>query len=253
MDVCSLATKKSLRELGRGEQAVVYEVDKDALKITNLKSTHARKIWLRETQFQARLAGYNIAPHIRKSRLCAGEKEGAILMERIGPTLQKRLGGKGACLRGVNAARLIELLQMSIEAGILHMDNHADNIAFTTKGKPILIDFGFSVDVTRLSLKGQQVALVFSVWQIVEHMTTACWRKSKDIVRLVEEGSAAIGIPLPYTGKPALDFKRILPEWPELARALANYNAIMHLTPKERYDTKEYDDIYEFRQKAPGL
>lgn len=250
MSVCRISVK-GLRELGRGEQGVVYELSdrQRVVKYTKFSDAKAKQQWEREVKYQEVLGRKGLAPRVHESGIC--NKKGVIVMDRIKGTLQGALGGKGVCVHKATKKvqeAIVDILRRAIGMGYTHMDNHPDNIGILTDGTPILIDFGFTIK-RDLTPRERKVALAFSLYQVIEHMAISCLHKGGAIVETIDDMNRELGLDVPAARVPTMvEAKRLLPGWPQLLRGLVAYNTIMHLPIEKRYDHKAYGVIYNLRQ-----
>lgn len=253
--------------LGSGEYGNVYALEKNSQKVVKISflggnRKDIKKTWNSEVQMQKELSELKLAPKIIDSALCENEN-GIIIMERIYGTLRKKLldeyGNAGACIPVELQKEIIPLLFKAVDNGYIHMDNHTDNIGLLKNGKPILIDFGFTVK-RDLSPLAKIAAHIFSLYVLIEQMDLNCYDESGPILNTIEEGFKKLGLPYSNNSnnnkktkiisKPtALKIgKTILPEWPELIVAILFYRDLVKIPFDDRQQRNAHRWICSFRR-----
>jgi hypothetical protein len=182
--------------LGSGEQGAAYIVGKNdtglnaggrlVMKISNLKPDQI-PAWKNEALISHKLSEAGIGPKIFKAWIC--QQKGYIIMEKMVSDLRhypgasdKLIGIDGKPYYTDHINKVPENIQKDyltglermIDMGYIHMDNHPGNLGIVLvdgQQKGILFDFGFTQERPDLtSLNAKQMALGFSIAQIIEQM-----------------------------------------------------------------------------------
>jgi hypothetical protein len=185
--------------LGKGEQGAAYVFENLVIKVTELKTATDENVWLDEACKGQELGALGIAPKIYRYFVCG--KNGFIVMDRL-TTIRtrktkseaqttelmkrgqsdvvryKEVDAEGNTIDVIDDIRnltreqqwgFVTALEIMIDNGYLHMDNHIDNLGFIA-GRPIAFDFGFT---QKRRIIDRRWALCFSVFQILEHCPVA--------------------------------------------------------------------------------
>jgi hypothetical protein len=294
-----LHTRKG-EQLGRGEQGVTYTLTGDTvLKVSTLGNKAASAAWLSEARIGKALGELAIAPRIDNFFIC--KKSGFIQMERLTPIPSKTFATRAA-RKGYTGSEIrwkvkkptytdtvdhianmpwpvqeefVRVLTLMLEHGYIHMDNHVDNLGFID-GRPVVFDFGFtqqrdfreSAGGSKRGYTGSNqytwlnIALAFSIFQMLEHCPTAEIQTSYLLHALCEclctkryTGCTLeeLSRQLHRQSKGSLDAAaqwardNLDPSVADLYVGCVAYATILLLPRVERYPTFEYDLIYKIR------
>ena len=198
--VSNVLEKPYGKKLGAGEQGTVYEIDNQVvIKVTSLEKV-SEDVWFNEVCIAEALGLLDIAPKIHNHFICYNH--GYIIMDRLIPMKSAKVSNNKEAISSIKQntsdvvrykwvidgtnefmdnlsvlshstqEKMIEILEIMIDNGYIHMDNHIDNIGYNFMTKePIVYDFGFTQ--FRPLMVGDNVAkkwaLCFSLFQILEH------------------------------------------------------------------------------------
>jgi hypothetical protein len=195
--------KVDLKPLGKGDVGIAYMINavspiKDVMypdaaeKKYVLKQVQFRKgedgtydadanVFFNETCIGIELGKLGIAPHIYECWLCSdakGNEYGYYTMDKIDKILTNEYPGnprklkKGQQLRVVPREiqqKIVGCLEVMINTGYVHNDNHPGNIGIMEDGEPVLFDFGFALKADHpLTEFDKLQALGFALYQIIE-------------------------------------------------------------------------------------
>ena len=137
--------------------------------------------FLNETCIGIEMGELGIAPRIYECWLCSdakGNEYGYYTMDRIAKILTNEYPGnprklkEGQHLRAAPRdiqQKIVGLLEVMINAGYVHNDNHPGNIGIMADGEPVLFDFGFALKADHeLTEFDKLQALGFALYQIIE-------------------------------------------------------------------------------------
>lgn len=228
-------TRCRLAEVGRGEFGVVYKLGcvPAALKAIVpetrrrgmsfvLKTavyqgstrTQLRKeecTFFREAAVQAKMAAINIAPQVlavwSAEDPVSKKQTGYILMEELAGVYRSVYpdGANGSPVKHVTdevELSVIGILEIAIEHGFIHNDNHGGNIGFTADGRVMLFDLGFTVKkVIPAGMK--EYILGYSVLQLLEHMPPEDKYSTKyyDLLYAIRQSRYKFGSCMAYAGR----------------------------------------------------
>lgn len=137
--------------------------------------------FLNETCIGIEMGDLGIAPRIYECWLCndaEGNEYGYYTMDRIDKILTNEYPGNSRKLKPRQKLRaaprdiqqkIVGLLEVMINAGYVHNDNHPGNIGIMADGEPVLFDFGFALQADHeLTEFDKLQALGFALYQIIE-------------------------------------------------------------------------------------
>jgi hypothetical protein len=157
--------------LGAGESGKVYSIKGDTdnvLKTAPFKNKTQRSQLISEITIQQRINEKipHGAPKIINSEIIGSTKgEVIIIMEKIN-TFDK---GILDLLEPTFQIQLVDLIAEFVINGFVHNDIHTDNIAMNSRGEPILIDFGLTVEIpTPLDVITFNQILIAQLYAIVD-------------------------------------------------------------------------------------
>lgn len=198
----------NVKPLGKGDVGIAYMIDNvSALKEEMYADASEKKYVLKQVQFRKgedgsydadaetflnetcigiELGNLGIAPRIYECWLCnvankAGVTTGEYgyyTMDKIDKIMGDEYPGnprklkKGQVLKVAPREiqqKIVGLLEVMIDAGYVHNDNHPGNIGIMADGEPVLFDFGFARKADHEMTEFDKLqALGFSLYQIIE-------------------------------------------------------------------------------------
>lgn len=268
------------KELGRGEQGVVFNIEDDArhvLKITPLKDAATEAKWLDESCISEILGKASIGPSITQFWICEDKEKrsGFIVMQRI-KDIRKVIDKEKTGIDHISLCPpsilmdYVHKLEAMIDMGYIHMDNHPGNLGFTEDGTGILFDFGFTIRRKGLTLIDKLYALGFSIGQIIEHTPLAEIKACPlyDILISINQGTYVWGSGVPgridkatferaNTIKPTATIHTVLKTISDTTPSydfehsvyigFRLYCMLLLLEREDRYDFSGYAVIYDIR------
>ena len=192
--------------LGKGDYGTVFRISAShALKIIKrnpkIKLVKWHAMLANEHTVQVKLAALGIAPHVTPLEF---EGDYAYFgMDLIQATVRQAFNdqcnrpGSPKCAEVPVAMQraIIGVLETAIEHGIIHEDNHLDNIAIGMDGRIKLIDFGFAESCAVAEVCAKRQILLASLYQLIEHMTFKVFVDTEfyNVIYAIRDGSYKFG------------------------------------------------------------
>jgi hypothetical protein len=195
--------KVDLKPLGKGDVGIAYLINNvSPLKEEMYPDADDKKYVLKQVQFRTgedgtydadadaflnetcigiEMGNLGIAPRIYECWLCSdakGNEYGYYTMDKIDKILTNEYPGNSRKLKPRQELRaapreiqekIVGLLEVMINTGYVHNDNHPGNIGIMEDGEPVLFDFGFAIKADHeLTEFDKLQALGFALYQIIE-------------------------------------------------------------------------------------